>query len=140
MKSISHLLNNSLQAKAAELIKLNHIITSALPTGCHEHVNVAGIRDNQLILITDSPVWASKLRLYRQNLIQMIEEHGGIKISNILIRQSQIETIKTKTPVVKLRHLNRKSARLISQTADTISDPALKQALLHLAQNTKKSD
>lgn len=136
MKSIAHLINNSLQLKAAELVRLDQIITSALPTGCLNHVNVAGIRDNQLILITDSPVWASKLRLYRQSLIQMIEEHGDIKISNILIKQSKIEAIKLKQPTAKPRHLNRQSSRVIAQTADAISDPALKQALYHLAKNT----
>lgn len=140
MKTIANLIHHNLQKKASELTRLDQIVTSALPSGCQGHVNVAGVRDNQLILITNSPVWASKLRLYRQNIIQMLAEHGDIKISSVLIRQSNTDKIQTKSRVTKLRHLDEPSARLINQTADSISDPALKQALYHLAKNTNKSD
>lgn len=140
MKTIANLIHQNLQKKATELTRLDQIVTSALPTGCQNHVNVAGVRDNQLILVTNSPVWASKLRLYRQNIIQMLAEHGDIKISSVLIRQSHADKIETKPRAKKLRHLDEPSARLINQTADSISDPALKQALYHLAKNTNKSD
>lgn len=132
MKSISNIISPKLQSRAHLLEKLTAITTACLPESCHGHVSVAGIRDNQLILISDSPVWASRIRLYSQSIMQMIEEHTDYKPTGIRVRQAQPRKI-PEPPVRHHRHLDSRSSQLISQAAESISDPALKQALFRLS-------
>lgn len=132
MKSISNIISPKLQSRAHLLEKLTAITTACLPETCRGHVSAAGIRDNQLILISDSPVWGSRIRLSSQSILQMIEEHTGLKPTGIRIRQAQPRKI-PEPPVRQQRHLDSDTSRLISQAAESITDPALKQALLRLS-------
>ncbi|MDH5484007.1 MAG: DUF721 domain-containing protein [Gammaproteobacteria bacterium] len=139
MKSISLLINQKIQQQALLLEKLTRLIHAALPANCKSHTQVAGIRENQLILVTDSPVWAAKLRLYTQNILQVMEEHGQLSINRIQIKQAQPKRIPEPVPV-KTRHLQKASANMIKKTADGIDDPALQEALYKLANNSLKDD
>lgn len=114
------------------LEKLTAITSACLPESCRGHVSAAGIRDNQLILITDSPVWGSRIRLSSQSILHMIEEHTGLKPTGIRIRQAQPRKI-PEPPVRHHRHIDSRTSQMISQAAESISDPALKQAILRLS-------
>ena len=138
MESASHLINPKILKKARLLDKLTKLIRACLPIDCQQHINVSSIRDNQLILLSDSPVWASKIRLYSQNIIQMLEENAHIRINKVRIKQYQPRRVIEK-PVPKSRHLDNDTANMIKQTADSISDTDLQQALNHLAKNRSKS-
>ena len=135
MKSISNLIDNKIQFKAKQLAKLTRLIKASLPVNCQDHVQVSDVREFQLVLLTDSPAWSSRLRLYSQNMIQMLEEHTNIKVSRVLIKLSQPEKPVIK-PVRKFRFLNKETARLIKQTAESIEDPDLQRALNNLASKT----
>ena len=137
MESLSQLINPKILKKARQLDKLTRLIRACLPTDCQQHITVSSIRDNQLILISDSPVWASKIRLYSQNMIQILEENAHIRVNKVRIKQSQPKRVIEK-PVPKSRHLDSGTANMIKQTADSISDTDLQQALNHLAQNQTK--
>lgn len=136
MKSISNLLQPKLIKKARDLDKLGHLIRSCLPNNCKEHVKIAGIKENYLILIVDSPVWSSRIRLYSNNILEMLKEHNLTEVQQIRIRLSQAEPLKPEK-VYEKRHLDEYSSKLIEQTADSIDDPELKQALHKLAANKK---
>ena len=140
MKSLSSHIKQDLNVKAQHLAKLTQILRACLPQNCQQHVSVAGINDQQLILITDSPVWVSRLRMYTQNMLEMLEQHSNIKISQIRIKQSPPRVPRKQVPVKKLRHLSPDTAEKITQTAASISDPELQQALLKLARNTSKGE
>jgi len=135
MKSISNLIDRKIQLKAKQLEKLTRLIKASLPVSCQDHVQVSDIREYQLILITDSPAWSSRLRLYSQNMIQILAEHTNIKVNQVRIKLSQPQKIIEK-PIRKFRYLNKSSARLIQQTAKAIEDPDLQQALSNLAKRT----
>ena len=138
MKSISNLITAKLYARTRELDQLNRVIRATVPENCKHHISVAGIRENQLILVTDSPVWASRLRLYTQNMISMLAEHAGIDVNSVRIKLIQPK-IEPEAPAPKHRHLNKSNADMIKQTADSIDDPELRQALYHLAENQKEN-
>jgi hypothetical protein len=137
MESASHLINSKILKKARLLAKLTKLIRACLPIDCQQHISVSGIENFQLILISDSPVWASKIRLYSQNMIQMLEENTNIRVSKVRIKQSQPKRVIEK-PAPKARHLKSNTAEMIKQTADSISDADLQQALNHLAENRFK--
>lgn len=138
MKSISNLLQSKLVTKAKELDKLRQIVHACLPDNCKLHVKAAGIKDNSLILTVDSPVWSSRIRLYSNNILELLGQHNIAKIQSIRIRLDQAEPGRPEQKYEK-RHLDHSSSKLIEQTAASIDDPDLKQALLKLAAN-KKSD
>jgi len=135
MKSISNLIDSKIQLKAKKLEKLTRLIKASLPVNCQDHVQVSDIRDFQLILMTDSPAWSSRLRLYSQNMIQMLEEHTNIRVNRVRIKLRQPQRHIEK-PVRKLRYLKENTARMIQQTAETIDDPDLQHALENLAKKT----
>jgi hypothetical protein len=135
MKTITNLIDRKIQLKARQLEKLTRLIKASLPVNCQSHVQVSAIREFQLILITDSPAWSSRLRLYSQNMIQMLAEHTNIRVNRVRIKLSQPKKSITK-PIKKFRYLNKNTASLIQQTAATINDPDLQQALINLAKKT----
>ena len=139
MKSISNLINRKIQFKAKQLEKLTRLIKASLPINCQDHVQVADIRDFQLILMTDSPAWSSRLRLYSQNMIQILKEHTNIEVNRVQIKLSQPKKVVEK-PVRAYRYLNKSTARMIQQTAEAIDDPGLQQALRNLAKKTDNKD
>lgn len=139
MQSISNLINRKIQFKAKQLEKLTRLIKASLPVNCQAHVQVADIRNFQLILMTDSPAWSSRLRLYSQNMIQILKEHTNIEINQVQIKLSQPQKIVEK-PVRAFRYLNKNTAKMIQQTAEAIDDPNLQRALKNLAKKTGKKD
>ncbi len=137
MESMSQFIKPEILKKARLLDKLTRLIRACLPVDCQQHISVSAIRDNQLILLSDSPVWASKIRLYSQNMIQMLEENTHIRINKVRIKQYQPKRVIEK-PAPKPRHLDNSTANMIKQTANSISDADLQQALNHLAKNRSK--
>ena len=94
MKSISNLLQSTLVKKAKELDKLRQIVHACLPDNCRPHIKAAGINENSLILTVDSPVWSSRIRLYSNNILELLEQHNIAKIQSIRIRLDQAEPVK----------------------------------------------
>lgn len=136
MESFSSLINRDLGKKTRELARLTQILRACLPQNCQQHVSVAGIRDQQLILITDSPVWVSRLRMYTQHMLDMLAQHSQTRISQIRIKQSPPRMPMKKEKPKKFRRLSDNTSTMIAQTADTIADPELQQALYKLSRNT----
>lgn len=86
MENISKKLRQHIRKKAHELDRLNHAVKISLPVDCHDHVDVAGIRDNQLIILTDSPVWQTRLRMYSQTILEALQQHSGIKLNRVILK------------------------------------------------------
>ncbi|RDH81323.1 MAG: hypothetical protein DIZ80_14595 [endosymbiont of Galathealinum brachiosum] len=137
MDNISEKLNLRFIKKALELKRLNHAVKISLPVDCHDHMEVADVRSNQLIILTDSPVWQTRLRMYSQTILEALHQHAGVKLTRVTLKLIPPKRIvKEKSPV--FRTLSEDNANLIEQTANCISDPALQAALLQLSRKTKK--
>ena len=137
MDSISEKLNLKFIKKAQELKRLNHAVKISLPVDCHHHMEVADVRNNQLIILTDSPVWQTRLRMYSQTILEALHQHAGIKLTRVTLKLIPPKrVVKEEEPV--FRTLSNDNANLIKQTANCISDPALQAALLRLSHKTKK--
>ena len=137
MDNISLKLSLKFRKKALELKRLNHAVKISLPLDCHDHLEIADIRDNQLIILTDSPVWQTRLRMYSQTILEALHQHAGIKLNRVTLRLSpQKRLVKEKPPI--FRTLSDQNSILIQQTANCINDTDLQAALLKLARKTKK--
>jgi len=137
MDNISNKLGQQILKKANQLKHLNQAVKASLPTDCREHLEIAGIRDKQLIILTDSPVWQTRLRLYSQTMLEALHQHTGIKLNQVKLRLNPPKRFIPDEPVEQ-RVLSTQSAEVIEQMANCISDPELQTALHKLSQKAKK--
>jgi len=136
MHNISEKLSQRFKKKALELSRLNHAVKISLPVDCHNHMQVADIRDNQLVILTDSPVWQTRLRMYSQTILEALHQHAGIKLNRVTLRLTPEKRVTKEAPPI-FRTLSESNAKLIAQTANSVSDPDLQAALLRLSQKTR---
>ena len=134
MKHLSSLIKPEFTQHTKQLAQIDQLLKSVLPTAGHIHIQVANIADRELVVITDSPAWSTRLRLYTQDMLYMLEQHTDFGITSIRIRllknrwRNNLSPAATKPPP-----LSKDSAKLIQQTADSITDPELKHSLTQLA-------
>ncbi len=148
MKPINEQISAKFVIQAKKLIKYTKLLRNILPVECHNHVEVANIRDQNLMLITDSPVWTTRLRQLSPQILQSIR--SNTPESEQIIHHIQISTryhssndSKQQTLNKKNRHklqISEKTAMVLSQSADSIDHPQLKSALLKIASHANRKN
>ncbi len=136
MDKVNDKLSQRIKRKALDLKRLKQAICASLPLDCHPHIEVSGIRDHQLIILTDSPVWQTRLRMYSQSMLEALHQHLNIRLNQVQIRQYSPQR-KIEDPPPTPRILSEHSAHLIAQTANCINDPELQSALIRLSSKAK---
>lgn len=148
MKPINEQISANFIVQAKKLARLTELVHSALPVECRSHVSVGGIRDRNLMLITDSPVWTTRLRQLSPQILQYFHDTFELPASKSILhvqistRYHNSNTEKLQAEFKQNRHkpqLSEKSAVMLSQSADSMNHPALKTALLRLAGHAKAS-
>ncbi len=151
MKSINEQINPKFVIQARKLAKFTQLLHRILPVECHDHVKVANIRDQNLMLITDSPVWTTRLRQLSPQILQFIRTNTSdneadraqiIHHIQISTRYHASNTDEQPSLNKKNRHklqISDKTANMLSQSADSIEHPQLKSALLKIARHAKQS-
>ena len=134
MKRLSSLINADLTKQAHQLVRIDQLLKSTLPVAAHQHIQAANISDRELVVTSDSPAWSTRLRLHLNDMLYMLAQHTDYGITSIrirLLRNRNPDKLASKitTPI----YLSENSARVIKQTADSITDPELKNSLLQLA-------
>lgn len=142
MKPVGAQINPKLVKQAKILAQYTQLLRNVLPIECHNHVEVANIRQQILMLITDSPVWTTRLRQLSPMILQYFNENRTAETAT-LIHHIQISTRyqKKNTPEKASATASRrqkpvissKSAGLLAQSAEIIEHKELKDSLLKLA-------
>ena len=122
-----------LLAKARSLMDLDSVVHKLLPAPLNDHCRVLTIRDKQLVLAADSPVWAARLRFHTHQLLQQLSRHHAVKLSTVRVRVRPPDRQAVPEKLQSPRGLVASSSTALKQTAQAISDPELKTALLRLA-------
>jgi hypothetical protein len=134
MKHLSSLINPAFTQQTQQLARIDQLLKSVLPAAGHTHIQIANIADRELVVLTDSPAWSTRLRLYTQDMLYMLAQHTDYGITNIRIRLLRNhDKTKFSQATRQPTHISKNSAKIIRQAADTISDPDLKNSLLQLA-------
>jgi len=141
-------------SRVKNLSLITHILRQAMPASIHPHFHVVKVSQQTLSVLTDSPVWATKLRQLAPELIKSLHAErlantyktqlntiipASLKHLQLLTRPVQIpakEPIKTGPPPEKQRYISRKTASLLTQTASFINDDKLSDALQRLSRHT----
>jgi hypothetical protein len=152
MKSINEQINPKFVIQAKKLAFFTRLLHQILPVECHDHVAVANIRDQNLMLITDSPVWTTRLRQLSPQILQFIRSNTTGDDTNRadIIHHVQISTRYHASDSEKQQALNKKNrhklqistktASMLSQSADSFDYQPLKSALLKIASHAKKPE
>jgi hypothetical protein len=128
----------ALLQQSQRLLQLTRTLQEHLPEPLNRHCTVANINDGSLILLTDSPVWSSRLRFHAATILREVERRHGLQLAKVQIRVNPPEQVKPEAVKHKPR-MSAPTAALLRQVAGSIADPALGTALRRLAQNYKKS-
>lgn len=136
MDSISNKLQGRLRRQAQQLQGVLSALKSTLPEDCQPHLQVGGIRDNQLVILTDSAVWQTRLRLYSHSMLESVHQHTELRLSRLIIKVSPPRRSPPQVEQPK-RLLSHNSADIIEKTAQGINDPELRNALEKLAKHRK---
>lgn len=153
MKPLNEQLAPGLVIHARKLQHFTRLLHKILPVECRNHVEVANIRQKNLILVTDSPVWTTRMRQLAPQILQFINEHETELGDSTdkpdspkpVIHHIQIQTRyhstdkheKQSSSRRKRPRISDKTAELLSRSANSIDDPKLQNALLKIARHNK---
>ncbi len=123
---------------------LSKRLLTYLPTEFSNKISVLGFskkasknKQQSLIILADSPAWASKLRFYIPTLKRSLRAEPQFNLlSKIVIRTVSSDSTQKKDTPKPL--YSQKSASIIHDSAQYIDDAELKEALIRLAHNIKK--
>jgi len=146
MKHLNEQIDSKYVIQAKKLAQYTQLLHNILPIECRNHVQVGNIRNQNLMLITDSPVWTTRLRQLSPQILQYIRENtpntGNTQtIHHVQIRTRYQAVDDREQRTASFKHpkpvISEKTAKLLSQSADSINHQALKTALLKIARHGK---
>ncbi len=119
--------------------KLSKSLNNLLDPVLVGHVSLANIREQTLVLITDSAAWASRARYFSPLLLQKLKNNSHIfgEIKKIEIQVQPAAQNRTSAPPLP-RYVSDSAAECLSTTADSIENEELKAALNRLAGRRNK--
>ena len=123
-----------IRRRTAELQVIYQKLKAILPPPLCDHFILANIDKNTVTLHADSSAWAARLRFKTPEILACIQEHWQFAPPKSIRTRVVHRTTQT-TPTKRSVHLSAKNARLIRDTANSISDPVLRDALLRLSRN-----
>jgi len=155
MKPIFEQLDPNMLSRVKNLSLLTHILQQALPVQAHSHFHVVNINQQTLFVLTDSPIWATKLRQLASDLIKSLQTErlnnayktqnstfipASLKHIKVLTRPAKIQPAtadKSNKPIKYQRYISEQAALSLTRTADFIDDDNLSKALHRLATHTR---
>jgi len=139
-QKISNILTNSspelssILRQTHVLNTLNTILNQLLPEPSKNHCHIANVREQIIILHTDSPAWATRIRYEIPRILKQINEMYNKQVFleiKLKVRASYIQTTANDTQSTKQKETLKK------RPASDIKDPKLKQAMDRLLHHRK---
>ena len=129
--------------RASYLNELTYYLRTILPKTVAPHCQVANIKMNRsgmnLVLITDSPAWSTKVRFYLPTILAHMKKHQELQqLSSVRIKTRPREH-HVEDEQARVAHMSSESASLIAQAANSTQYETLKAALKRLS-NRGRSD
>ncbi len=125
-----------LWSHAQLLAELTDYLNKTLPSSISGHCMVANLRDTELVIGTDSPVWTARLRYYTPQILKHFATHPTVAVRRVKIRALPIANPTAPRARYRMK-ISRDSGEILEQTAQTVNDSRLQKALLKLAARAK---
>ena len=120
------------------LAQLDRALHKALPDPLKEHCHVVNLRGQTLTLAADSPAWAARLRYQSRTVLQHLARMQTVTVRTITVRIAPARPPRQEKPK-RQAQLSATNARLLQQTANALTDPRLRAALLKVASRGEKA-
>jgi len=114
------------------------MLRGELPPESDGHYHVANIHDRTVVIMTDSPVWTTRLRQLGPRILTILQNNGRKNLLHIRVFSRPARSPVARPPdsvKPKPKHISLQSSRLLNQAASTIGDEGLREALLKLARH-----
>lgn len=122
-----------------ELKRLTRLLQAELNPSLAPHCHVARLTPPHLTVVVDSPAWSTRLRYQSTGLLRQLARKHQIfqDVTHIEIKIYPAR-LQRRTPSSVPRDISPGAATVITDMANSIDDPGLKQALLRLASRSNK--
>jgi len=141
MDSFNSRLDASLRKRAQELRRLTSVLRGELPAESDGHYHVANIHERTLVIMTDSPVWTTRLRQLGPRILTIMQHSGRKNLLHIRVFSRPAQSPVARPPdsvKTKPKQISRQSSQLLNQAASFIGDDGLREALLKLARHASE--
>lgn len=118
--------------RAAELARMGQTLRCELPSPLRDHIMVAGFDQKTLVLQTDSPAWAARLRFETPRLLELARLKCNLP-SIQTVRIQVAPPMQIRKPRSRDVHLSRRAADVLRNSASSTDDVALRESLLRLS-------
>jgi hypothetical protein len=125
--------------QAGQLERLTQGLAAGLPPPLGEHVQVGRFTRERLVLVTDSPAWATRLRYCAPDILRLVEELCGVRLKEVRVRVSPLDEPRAAPPPRGRPALSAASGELLRQAALATDDPKLQGALLRLSKRARQA-
>jgi hypothetical protein len=123
-----------LYQRMAELKIFQEKLKAKLPPPLRDHFTLANINESTLTIHTDSPAWAARFRFLTSDILNHAQQLCGSNAPTTI--RIKVLLPVNQSPIIKQAiKLSNKNSKLILETANSITDPVLKDALKRLSQN-----
>jgi hypothetical protein len=119
-----------LAARARDVDRLSQRIVPSLPAPLREHVGFAGLRNDRVLLLVDSPVWATRARMEQTRILAAVHSLG-LAASSVTAKVMPFAASVDSSAATP--SLTPQAARNIRTAATAITDPDLRARFLELA-------
>lgn len=123
--------------RAQKLARLEQAVLQLIPVELVAHCKVLNLRNETLVLAASSPAWAARLRFAVPDLIRQLKRRFALEVRSVDLR-IQPETSENQSVNKHRLQLSAHSATLVTQTAEAVGHPPLRDALLRLAAKSRR--
>ncbi|HLQ85274.1 MAG TPA: DciA family protein [Salinisphaeraceae bacterium] len=138
VKSLLYMMDAELGAvvrRAGYLDSVRQAVLAALPQNAAEHVHVADVDRQQLLLVTDSAGWATRLRYAAPSIQRALAQRMRLHVEAVAARVRPMLARQEKKRVP--RHISAANRAHMRGVADHIEHAGLAQALRRLADHAQ---
>ncbi|MEM7283756.1 MAG: DUF721 domain-containing protein [Pseudomonadota bacterium] len=76
----------ALAKRAGEMDQLTQIVRAVLPNPLGDHIIAVNVRNETVFVVADSPVWASRIRFYSQEILDKVETTHPDPVGNLAVK------------------------------------------------------
>lgn len=120
--------------QAQRLLAINQVLKPYLPENCRPHCQVAQATATELTIQVDGAAWLMQLRYLKPQLLAQLKQHP--QCAYLIDLQYRIEPARHIEEKITQRvngKLSKENKELLQDTAETVSNPLLKRALMKLS-------
>lgn len=122
--------------KNKQLRLANAILTQSLAEPLRQNCFVSQITHNLVIITTKEAVWANQLRYQQSEILEILHREKELRFLQLMrVRVQPLSQDPVKPKPMRQVAMSAKTSSLLSESAATIKNDKLKQALLNLARN-----